>query len=122
MSPRTPARGLAWARLVLGLVAFVAPSRVARPWVGEAAAGGAGKVLARSMGARDLALGSGAVLAISHGSPARGWMEAGGLADLGDAAATLASWPLLPRRGRLAVLAIAGASAVASAVLARALD
>lgn len=119
---RLGARGLAWARLGLGALALVAPAALARPWVGEQAASGTGRVLARAMGGRDLALGLGAVLAIAHGSPARGWIGAGGLADTGDVAATLLAWRSLPRRGRLGVLAIAGGSVIASAVLAGALD
>lgn len=119
---RNAARFLAGARLALGAMALVMPARLARGWVGAESAGGNGRVLARAMGGRDLALGLGAVLAIGHDAPARGWMEAGGLADAGDTVATLLAWRALPRRGRWAVLALAGGSVIASGALARLVD
>lgn len=106
----------------LGAMALVAPALLARGWVGAEAVRGTGKVLARAMGARDLALGLGAVLATGHGAPARGWMGAGGLADAGDTVATLLAWRALPKRGRWVVLALAGGSALASGALSRLVD
>ncbi len=114
-------------------MALVMPTQLARGWVGPEAAGGTGKVLARAMGGRDLALGMGAVLALRHGGDAPvlalrlgggapGWLAAGGLADAGDSIATLLAWRALPKRGRWAVLGLAGGSVVASGVLARLVD
>ncbi|MGH9129538.1 MAG: hypothetical protein ACRDY2_11395 [Acidimicrobiales bacterium] len=114
--------GLASARVGFGVVGMLAPRLLARGWVGDDTAAGPAKALARALGGRDLALGLGAVLAISHQAPARGWMEAGGLADAGDVAATLACWRVLPRRGRWAVVALAGASLIASGILGRMVD
>jgi hypothetical protein len=68
-----------------------------------------------------VALGAGVVLALRRGAPARGWVEAGGLADLGDATITLLSFRRLPRRSRWGVLAAAGGGALVAPLLARSL-
>ncbi len=80
------------------------------------------KLFARALGARDVALGVGPVLALRHDVPVRGWVEAGGLADAGDLVGTLLAWRHLPRRTRFVMLAVIGASTVASRVLATAVD
>ena len=110
---------LAWGRIALGIVAFAAPTLPARPWVGMDAGRASTKTLARALGARDVALGLGTLLAQRHRSPVRGWLEASALADAGDVAATLAGWGSRPRLGRVGVLAAAAAGAVACSGLAR---
>jgi hypothetical protein len=65
------------------------------------------------MGARDLALGLGAILAMRHDAPVRGWVEAGGLADAGDLAATLLAWRSLPRASRWGVAVLTAGGVVA---------
>jgi hypothetical protein len=87
--------------------------------VGADAARPSTKTLARALGARDVALGLGTLLAQRHGAPARGWLEASALADTGDVAATLIGWRSSPRLGRVAVLMAATGGAVACTVLAR---
>ena len=119
---RKAAKLLALGRAALGAVAVVAPSVVARPWVGETPGGPATGVLGRGLGGRDLALGMGALLAMSHDAPVRGWLEAGALADLTDALATAVNFQSLPPRGRRAVLALAASGAGAGALLARKVD
>lgn len=120
---RRYARLLSYARIGLGVTAFVAPRLPSVPWVGDAEARRPSlQLLARSLGARDVALGVGPVLALRHGAPARGWVEAGGLADAGDLVGTLVAWRILPRRTRLVMVGIIGASMAASRVLAAALD
>lgn len=116
------AGGLAAARIVLGVVAYTVPAAPARPWVGAAADTVPVTVLARALGARDIALGAGAMLAQRRDAPLRGWIEAGGLADLGDVAATLISFRALPRFGRWAVLAAASGGVVGAKVLAASVD
>jgi hypothetical protein len=110
---------LASGRIILGVVAFVAPTLPARPWVGTDAARSSTRTLARALGARDVALGLGTLLAQRHRSPVRGWLEASALADAGDVAATIAGWGSRPRLGRLAVLAAAAGGAIACSSLAR---
>ena len=120
---RRYARLLSCARMGLGVTALVAPRLPSVPWVGGAEARRpAIQLLARSLGARDLALGLGPVLALRHDAPARGWVEAGGLADAGDLLGTLVAWRSLPRRTRLVMLGIITTSMVASRVLATSLE
>ena len=109
---------LAGVRAGLGVAALAAPTVVARPWVGRDARLGTVRVLGRALGARDLALGLGALLALRRDRPTRGWIEAGGLADMGDLVATLVGFRSLPRYGRWLVLAAAGAGAASSFALA----
>ncbi|MDA8290985.1 MAG: hypothetical protein M0Z33_04795 [Actinomycetota bacterium] len=120
---RRAAGAIAAARVALGAVAFVAPTLPARPWVGrdEAVRTGA-RLLARALGARDLALGVGACLALRRGSDARRWVEAGGLADAGDTVATLVSFRSLPTLSRWAVLASTVGAAAGAALLAPLVD
>ncbi|MHB8671683.1 MAG: hypothetical protein ACYDAD_14180 [Acidimicrobiales bacterium] len=112
---RSLARALAWARIGLGASAVLAPTLAGRAWVGPSEADRPGaRVLARALGGRDLALGLGVVQAMRHAAPVRGWVEAGGLADAGDLAATLVAWRHLPPRWRVGIgLITAGAVAAA---------
>ena len=120
---RRGATWLGWARIGLGVTAVVAPRVPLVPWVGDRESRRpAAKLLARALGARDIALGLGPVLALRHGTPARGWVEAGGLADAGDLLGTVVAWRSLPRRTRWVMLAVIGGSTVASRVLATALE
>ena len=104
-------------RVALGAVALAAPDLALRPWVG-AGHGPERRVLARSLGARDVALGLGALVAGRRRAPLRGWVEAGSLADTGDVLATALAFGRLPRRGRLLVLGAAAGAAAAGALVA----
>jgi hypothetical protein len=123
---RDRARRLAFlngaARCALGLAALAAPTVPLAPWVGEARSAPAVRLLARALGARDLALGLGALLALSGDGPVRGWMEAAALADAGDVLVTLGTSAIGPRRGRLAVLAAAAGGATCAGLAARHVD
>ena len=119
---RSAAGLLAAGRVVLGLTAMVAPTLPSRPWVGTEATRPAVKLFARSLGARDVALGVGSLLALRHGTPVRGWIEAGGLCDAGDVAGTLIHFRDLPSLGRLLVLGAAGGSLALSRWLAPRVD
>ncbi|HMC41556.1 MAG TPA: hypothetical protein VKI20_00995 [Acidimicrobiales bacterium] len=119
---RAGARSLAWARVALGVAAFALPRLPATPWIGKDASRPSSRLLSRALGARDVALGLGALVAVSRDLPVRGWLEAGGLADAGDVAATLLGWESAPVLGRWLVLAAAGGGVVASAVLAPRVD
>ncbi len=79
-------------------------------------------MLASALGARDVALGLGVLLAMKNDAPVRGWLEGAALADTVDFAATLAAGSGIPRGPRLGILALAGASAVGCALTARAID
>lgn len=109
---------MATGRAAIGTAALVAPTTMARPWVGAAATTPASRLLARTMGGRDLALGLGCLRALAaDDAEARPWIVLGGMADAVDAAATVMAFATLPRRGRWAVLALTlGAVAVSFAV------
>lgn len=116
-------RRAAWAvaagRVALGLTALAWPSVPARPWVGAAADGLAARVFGRALGARDVALGLGALWALrrqaAEPGPARAWIAAGALSDALDVAASLASWQELPQLSRWPVVGSAGGAALAGA-------
>jgi hypothetical protein len=91
----------------------------ARPWVGSSANELGVQVFGRALGARDLALGLGALAAVrkAPGDPwsAGAWFAAGALSDALDTAVTVAAWPRLPRLTRWLVAASAGGAAVGGA-------
>jgi hypothetical protein len=119
---RQAARWFSYARIGLGVAAIVAPTLPARPWIGDDADRPSVKLLARALGARDVALGIGAVLAMNHDAPVRGWIEGGGFADAGDLAATLLHFRSLPRVTRWGLIALTSGAAVTARYLALAVD
>ncbi|HEX6254554.1 MAG TPA: hypothetical protein VFZ70_01970 [Euzebyales bacterium] len=111
------ARGIALARIGIGIGATVAPAAVSRLQFGSTTPGQTMTV--RMLGARDLALGFGALLAARHDSARlRGWVEAGGMADAIDALTFLRADRDEAQQRGLTVLA-AGCAAVLSAWAAR---
>jgi len=115
---RRAAQAIAWGRVGLGSAALVAPLVVTRPWVGESADTPSARLLARTLGGRDLALGVGALRALSRSDEeARPWVALAGVSDAVDALATVMAFAWLPRRTRWVIL---GASVGASLVSIRA--
>jgi hypothetical protein len=142
---------LAVGRLLVGVTALAAPELLAGTWVGRTENDRTTtSVLGRALGARDLALGAGALLAARSGQrtaarldgsavdgPAhnaaeldgsavwtelRRWVALGAVADGVDAVVTLRNWSALPPGYRLLVLGMAGGGAVAGGVAAVALS
>ena len=109
-------------RIAFGLGFLLLPGLTGRMWIGRDADRTGTKLFIRAMGARDLAIGLGVVIAIDRGAPVRGWLEASTLADLADFAATLIARDELPAAAVPQALAIAGGSAVTAAWLSRAVD
>jgi hypothetical protein len=110
-------------RVAIGLGALAAPTLMARPWVGPPAGTPAARLLARTMGGRDLALGVGALRALADSDrDARRWVALGGTADAVDALATLIAFAHLPRVSRWGILALTTGAAVVSLQVARSLD
>jgi hypothetical protein len=91
MTDEDLARMLGWARLSFGVVAFLAPRRAAKLWTGEDITGTTAVMGLRGLGARDIALGLGLLIALREEAPVRGWLEAGALSDAGDALTTFLS-------------------------------
>ena len=109
------AKALALGRIGVGTAFLVAPGVCLRLSLGAVESGPVTRMAARSVGARDVALGLGLLLALRHDAPVRGWLEAGALADAGDALATGLAFRHLGRaRSGLAV-----AAALSSAALGR---
>jgi len=110
MDPSTLARVHALGRVAFGVGLVVAPSVVAGPWVGDPAERPGGRVLAVAMGARDLAIGLGAVRSLGGSTGARAWIRAGVLADIADLVATLRERDELPTVAVPVVAAMAAGS------------
>ncbi|MEU8138616.1 hypothetical protein [Streptodolium elevatio] len=110
--------GAGWgaARVALGVVAIAAPPVASRPWVGRDVETPGGTVFAKALGVRDIALGGGTTLAALTGRGFAAWALASAAADIGDTLVTRHHWPDLPRT-RVAIAALASASAVAGVVL-----
>ncbi len=119
---RRGAVAVAAGRVALGLTALAWPAVPARPWVGAAADDLAARVFGRALGARDIALGLGALAALQRTGAGPGsasaWVAAGALSDALDVAASLASWRELPRVTRWLVAASASGAALTGAAAA----
>ena len=98
-------------RIGVGAGFLLAPGLCLRLSLGAVEAGPVTRMLARSVGARDIALGLGALMALRHQAPLRGWLEAGALADAGDALTTVLGFRHLGR-GRAALAVLSAASAL----------
>lgn len=109
-------------RIALGAVAVVAPGFATGVMSARGKAEGVEPVFARMVGARDLALGLGTVLAIDKGAPVRGWLEGGALADTVDFIASLVGRKRLKPRAFAGTVGLAGGAAIAGAWLSRRLD
>lgn len=123
MSPRTLVAGIALGRLVIGTALMVAPRKVVGPgWIGSEAERPAAGILLRAVGARDVALALGALVALQQGSSLKPWVAAGALADGTDFFATLAAGQAIPPQARAGVGILAGGGFGAQLGLLRALD
>lgn len=122
---RAAAKAMGAGRVALGLSYVLAPGLSLRAWPGArpttAGDGAQLRHLARSTGGRDIALGAGVLLALSHDAPARGWLEAAALADAVDALAILLAFRHLPRTRAVLMLGAALGTAAAGRRLATAL-
>ncbi len=112
MDARTLARGLALGRIGLGAGLVVAPVRMSRGWVGEDGTRRGAQVIGIGLGARDVALGVGSLLALERGTDARTWFAASVACDVADAVATHTRREALPPAGAVGVTALAGSAAL----------
>jgi hypothetical protein len=83
---------------------------------------GVAPVFARMLGARDIALGLGAVIALDRGAPVRGWLEGAALSDAADCVACLLARDSLSPGAVRASAGLGGAAALLGVLLARRLD
>ena len=122
MRARDLAVGLAGGRIALGVMSLLAPGLVSRTMTGHDGAMSGAPLLARMVGARDLGLGLGVLLALDRGAPVRGWLEASAVVDGIDALACLLARHDLRTRVFPAAVGLATAGALVSGWLARELD
>ena len=116
------ARNVAAARIVFGVAFLAAPGLTGRVWIGRDAERPGVKLLTQAIGARDLTMGLGALLAMGAGRPARGWFEAISLTDAFDFACGLMAGDRIPPAARATVLVLAGGSAAQAAYAASGVD
>lgn len=112
-SVRSAAKGMAIGRILVGVGLLTAPSKAGRAWVGDSVDTGVPRMLVQSVGARDLLLGIGTLVALQGGKPARMWLQIAVAADAADALLTLRYFGSLPATGRIGTLAITVAAAYA---------
>lgn len=116
------ARLMGVTRLAIGAVTVLAPSLVAKVWMGKGAEDAVSNVALRGLGGREAAIGFGTLVALERNKPVSGWLEAGALADAADA------FGVFTQRRRLAgphwvfAAGVAAASAWFNVQLASALD
>jgi hypothetical protein len=109
-------------RVAMGTGLMLAPGIVGRVWSASEARDERSKVMARALGARDLALGAAGLLALRDGdfNWARRAFAAQAAADAVDVAAFVAAGSALPLSKRVSGgLLAAGSAAVAAAYAAR---
>ena len=113
MSPATLAKALAVNRILFGLGFTATPTAGVRGWIGgRAARRPQARVLTRGLGARDIALGAGALWALQRGETdsARVWMAGQAIADGTDLVATWRARHDLPAPAVALALSVAGTS------------
>ncbi|HEV7483688.1 MAG TPA: hypothetical protein VGO13_11390 [Solirubrobacterales bacterium] len=124
MSNRAPAvRGATVAvlsfRIAYGAALIVAPAKVAgNRWLGAGAREAAAQVSLRGLGAREVGLHGLALAAFLRGAPVRPLLAASVAGDLTDIGSTVLASDGLPEGSAAATAAVAGGSAVLTAVLA----
>lgn len=121
MTPRQGATMLAVGRAALGVAVLAAPERVTAGWLGsENASHPVVQDLARSLGARDVALAVATLRTLDDPVAGARVQGAAAAVDMIDAFATLLARRALPAKGVLGTVAIAGGAAAAGLYLARA--
>ncbi len=108
-------------RVAIGAALFVFPSLSARVWLGQPAKGSVSRVTMRALGAREVVLGLGTLMALEGRGEPSAWIEAGALCDVADTylVATSKGIPL-PRR--VASVAITAGAAYIAIKVAEELD
>jgi hypothetical protein len=122
MEPTDMAVGLGRGRVAIGVVSLLAPQLVGRVIAGSEASGGGASLFARMVGARDIGLGLGVLIALDRGAPVRGWLEASALVDGIDVAACLLARDHIRTSLIPGIAGLAAGGALLSGWLSRRLD
>jgi hypothetical protein len=115
---RSAVAGVMALRIAYGAALIAAPERLARRWLGPDAGRAPAQVPLRALGMREALLHAGGLAAAVRGGDVRPWLAASIAGDLTDIAATVAARAGLPRGAAPATAAVAGGSALVSAVVA----
>jgi hypothetical protein len=115
---RVAAASVLGLRVSYGIALIAVPGRLARRWLGPAADDAPVQVALRALGAREVILHAGALVALFQKGPLRPWFAASAAGDLTDVVATAVGRRRLPRGSAPATLAVGGGSALISLVLA----
>lgn len=122
MDEREVARLLGLGRTLLGVTMVLMPRRAVRMYMGQEDASFVGAMAMRGLGARDIALGTGLLVALEDDGDVARWLEAGAIADAGDFLSTLANFREMPTWRRLMWLLSAGGATFVGLKAAGALD
>jgi hypothetical protein len=106
-------------RVAYGAALLTAPERLARRWLGPAAAGGPTQVPLRALGAREILLHTGGLAAAVQGAALAPWFAASIAGDLTDIVATVVARREVPSGAPRLTALVAGGSALLSAAAAR---
>ena len=109
-------------RVAYGVALIAAPARLTRRWLGPSGGTDPTKVALRGLGAREILLHTGGLVATVRGDAVRPWLAASVAGDVSDIVATAAARRGLPDGAAPATLVVAGASALLSGVVAAVLD
>ena len=109
-------------RIALGAAAALAPGLAARVMGGRRGSEGIAPLFARMLGARDIALGLGTVIALDRGAPVRGWLEGSALADTADCVSCIMAREQMPATAFAAAAGLGAGSAILGIFLSRRLD
>ena len=119
MSRRAGTAALLSLRVAYGLALIAAPEKVAgNRWLGPGARAAAAQVPLRGLGAREAALHGLALAALFRGAPVRPLLGASIAGDLTDVGATAIARGGLPEGSAAATAAVAGGSALLTALAA----
>ncbi|MDQ6834620.1 MAG: hypothetical protein M3016_00350 [Actinomycetota bacterium] len=109
-------------RIAYGLGLITAPTRLARRWLGPAAATAPTRVPLQGLGTREIVLHSGVVLTALGDGDLRPWLVGSIAGDLTDVIATVVQRRELPPGAAMATVAVGGGSALLTALLFAAVD
>jgi hypothetical protein len=121
VSPRQGARALAIGRAAFGAALLIVPEKVAKGWLGEYAERPAVHALVRSIGVRDVVLGTIALHTLDHDEVGPRWQATCAVVDTVDLLATGVARRDLPAAGVAGTAVVAGAAAAAGFYFSRAL-
>ena len=104
-------------RVAFGAGMLLSPPRFTRSWTGPGASRRQSRVLGRALGARELVIGAGGLLAARSGDAGemRRWFGLGAVPEALDVAITLTDGPRTPSRLMGALMAAATSAAAAYA-------